>query len=564
MTARFLVSLLIVTSAGSALAAPKKDLPAVVPAAAAATEAATIGDGYTLYDRLLDPMTAAIRRELAGAGRDGSYLDKRDGAAVAEHYAEQGYAPSWTSGGKLTERAKKIIARISAADADGLDPHAYNMPALTFGEARQADIQTAAKADVMLSLAIVTYARHAYAGRLDPSSVSHNFGYQPHLPDSVAVLADVASAADPATALAAYNPPHPDFQRLRDKLAELRTAGAVEKHVEVPAGATLKPGMTDPRVPILRARLELPENAEAADLYDPVLVAAVEAFQKSNGLKADGFVGKGTLGVLNRPPIDPIPAILANMERWRWMPRDLGKFYVKVDIPGFQLDVVRNGTSIHNTRIVVGKVENQTPIFSDEIEHIIVNPAWNVPASITKKEMLPAAQANPASLSGYEIFYNFNGRYRQIDPYSVDWYSVDVRRVQIRQPPGERNALGNIKFMFPNQYDVYLHDTPSKSLFLKDYRAFSHGCMRVMDPMAFADALLLQEPGLNSTKLKKMIGGSERMVPLAHHVPVHITYFTALVDEDSNLTLRRDLYGHDKRIEAAFGLVKDEKAVASN
>jgi murein L,D-transpeptidase YcbB/YkuD len=247
--------------------------------------------------------------------------------------------------------------------------------------------------------------------------------------------------------------------------------------------------------------------------------------------------------------------IIANMERWRWMPRDLGKFYVQVSIPNFQLDVMRNGTDIHSTRIVVGKVQNQTPIFSDQIEHIIVNPAWHVPASITKKEMLPAAQANPASLSGYEVFYNFNGRYRQIDPFSVDWYSVDVRRVQIRQPPGERNALGNIKFMFPNSYDVYLHDTPSKSLFQRDYRAYSHGCMRVMDPMAFADALLLDEPNFNAAKLKKMVGGGEKLVKLARHVPVHITYFTAAVDADGNLQMYGDLYGHDERIEKAFGLL---------
>jgi murein L,D-transpeptidase YcbB/YkuD len=473
MAARILLSLLIATAAGSAVAAPKNPPKQAAPAAIDTTTTASVG-GYTLYDRLVDPMTAAIRRQLATAGEDGSFLDKRDGAAVAEHYAEQGYAPSWMSDGKLTDRAKAIVRFLAASAADGLDPRDFNTPALTFGEAAKADTDAVAKADVMLSRAIVTYARQAYSGRLEPSKVSANFGYEPHLPDSVAVLNEAALAADPAAALSAYNPTHPEFIRLRDKLAEVRSAEVAEKPVEVPAGPTLKPGMSDPRIPVLRSRMKLPEATEAADVYDPALVTAVETFQKAHGLKPDGFVGKGTLAVLNRAPVDPVPVILANMERWRWMPRNLGTFYVKVDIPGFQLDVVRNGTSVHNTRIVVGKVENQTPIFSDEIEHIIVNPAWHVPASIAKKEMLPAAQANPASLSNYEVFYNFNGKYRQIDPYSVDWYNVDIRRVQIRQPPGERNALGSIKFMFPNKYDVYLHDTPSKSLFQKDYRAYSH------------------------------------------------------------------------------------------
>ena len=178
----------------------------------------------------------------------------------------------------------------------------------------------------------------------------------------------------------------------------------------------------------------------------------------------------------------------------------------------------------------------------------------NVPASIAKKEMLPAAQANPASLADYQVLANIGGRFRVVDPYMIDWRTVDMRKIQIRQPPGERNALGNIKFMFPNPYSVYLHDTPSKSLFQRDYRAFSHGCMRVMDPMSFADALLVNEPKISSATLKKLIGGPETQVNLTHHVPVHITYFTAWVDDDGSLVLRDDLYGHDKRIEAALGL----------
>ncbi len=558
MTVRLLLAFLMMTTAGGALAAPKAAKPAAEPAAATAVDeitTASIATG-TLNDRLVDPMAAAIRLELAEAGRGGSFLDKRDEAAVAEHYAEQGYAPTWIADGRLTERAKTLIRRLAAADTDGLNISDYQTPALNLGDAGPVRTALLARADVRLSLAIVTYARHAYAGRLEPGKLTANFGYEQHLPDSVGVLADVASAADPAAALAAYNPTHPAFLRLRDKLAELRKAKDEDRLVEVPDGTTLKPGMSDTRVPVLRERLAIPAAAvpSEADVYDEPLVVAVKAFQQSAGLKADGLVGKGTLAALNKTQVDPVPVILANMERWRWMPRDLGRFYVKVSIPSFRLDVMKDGKDIHTTRVVVGKVTNQTPIFSDKIEHLIVNPAWHVPQSIAKKEMLPAAQANPASLSGYEVFANVGGTYRPVDPFMVDWYRVDIRKIQIRQPPGERNALGSIKFMFPNSYDVYLHDTPSKSLFQRDYRAFSHGCVRVMDPMAFADALLSEDSSMNAAKLKKMIGGGERMVKLSRHIPVHLTYFTAEVDESGRLDLHPDLYGHDKRIQQALAL----------
>jgi murein L,D-transpeptidase YcbB/YkuD len=224
-----------------------------------------------------------------------------------------------------------------------------------------------------------------------------------------------------------------------------------------------------------------------------------------------------------------------------------------VNIPDFTLDVYKDGGVIHSTRIVVGKAELQTPIFSDEIQHIIVNPSWSVPSSIIAKEYLPALR-NGGYPKGFDVFAKVGGRFRAVDPRMVNWSTVGANDVQFRQPPGERNALGVVKFMFPNKYAVYLHDTPSKSLFNNDYRAASHGCMRVMNPWAFADALLTDEDW-NSARLKKLVGGPETKVDLHEHVYVHITYFTAWVDGDGNLQFRNDVYGHDKRVEAALGLV---------
>ena len=534
----------VVTSslAVAAPAKPKSDATEVL-----------LASNFPIYDRVIDPMTAAIRAMLATAGQEGAFLDKRDTAGVAEYYAERGYTPAWTVDGRLTERAKKLIVRLHQAEADGL-PDVYRTPVIGMGEVVPASIAITARAEVLLSQAIVMYARHATSGRLDPADISANFEYDRHLPDPVAVLSDLATTtADPAAALAAYNPTHPEFIALRDKLAEIR-ASETERPPLVPEGNNLKLGMTDARIVLLRERLNVTSFAADPNLFDENVDLAVKAFQEQSGLKPDGIVGKGTLGRLNSAADDHVSTILANMERWRWMPKDLGQYYVRVNIPNFNLEIYRDGGAVYTTRIVVGDTGHQTPVFSHQIEHVIVNPTWNVPASIAVKEMLPEIQANPAALRGYQVFANIDGRFRAVDPMMVDWYTVDMRRIQIKQPPGERNALGSIKFMFPNPFSVYLHDTPSKSFFERDYRALSHGCMRVMNPWEFAEVLLASDPNVSAAKLKKLVGGRETRVDLTNSIPVHITYFTAWVDETGELQVRDDIYGHDSKVEKALGV----------
>jgi len=518
----------------------------------------------TLYDRAVDPMAAAIKVALNDAVKRG-FVDKRDRTGVATFYTQTAYAPAWIVDGKLSERALGLIARLKQADSDGLDADLYQTPDVALGMVAPASPQALATADVMLSQALVTYAHQAHAGRLDPGAVSPNISYQPHLPDPVEVLNNVSLAADPAAALASYNPKHPEFWALRDALAAARaTATSGVKVPIIPPGNIMRVGQSDPRVPILRARLGEPEAAPdpktpalAADAkrFDTALETAVKAFQKDYGLNPDGGVGPVTLAALNAAADDHIALILANLERWRWMPEDLGAFYVRVNVPNFNLDVYRDGQVIWTTRIVVGKPMNETPIFSDEIEYAVVNPVWNVPSSIAIKEMLPQILANPyAALYGYQVFYNANGRFEQVDPRRIDWRRVDMNRVQIKQPPGEANALGAIKFMFPNEYSVYLHDTPAKSLFALDDRAQSHGCMRVQDPWGFADVLMTQERGVTTAQLKKLVGGPEVQVTLPTHIPVHITYFTAWVDGAGKLQVRNDVYGHDATVEKGLGL----------
>ncbi len=218
--------------------------------------------------------------------------------------------------------------------------------------------------------------------------------------------------------------------------------------------------------------------------------------------------------------------------------------------------IVDDGKVVHETRVVTGKVTNQTPIFSDEMESIVVNPSWNVPASITTKEMLPKVRNDPSYLSrnGYQVLARVNGKVVPVSPGSVDWSTASARNIQIRQRPGDDNALGSIKFLFPNEHSVYLHDTPSKSLFQRDQRAFSHGCVRVQNPLEFADVLLAYQGGWSKERLRKMVGGRESWVNLPKHIPIHITYFTAFVDDSGTLQTRPDIYGYNARVERALGL----------
>ena len=355
-------------------------------------------------------------------------------------------------------------------------------------------------------------------------------------PETGAVLAALLAAPDADAALQAYNPPQPGYRALRAKLAEGRaTHPAPPPSVRIPPGVTLKPGMRDARAPLLRQRLGLPASDDL--LYDAALSDAVAAFQREAGLRDSGLLTRATTAALSADPSANASAaeIGANMERWRWLPRDLGGRYVMVNIPEYELRLVSEGAVAHQARVVVGKADTPTPVFSHPMEFLVVNPSWNVPPSILQKEFLPKLAVDPdyAAKLGYEVI-------RKGD------------RISIRQPPGERNALGHIKFMFPNRHAVYIHDTPSRSLFANDARAYSHGCVRVQDPFRLGEIVLGREAGWSEGRLRALVGKGERTVRLATPLPVHIVYFTAFVDEGGRLQTRADIYGHDAKLRAAL------------
>ena len=434
-------------------------------------------------------------------------------------------------------------AQVATAELDGLDPAAYPVPGAL---AAPLSPERLADAELTLAAAAFDYARDARGGRIEPSRLSSLITPDLVLPTPAEVLGAIATAHDAGEVLAAYQPQHAGYRALREKLAELRdSTGAVPQRPTVAEGRQLRPGMSDPRVPSLRERLGL--AAEPDDVFDEELSQALAAWQKQQGLRPTGRLERGMAAALNGKASSasvPVADVIANMERWRWLPQDLGERHIEVNLPEYTLRVVDHGKVVHTARVVIGKAETPTPIFSNRMQMVVVNPYWHIPPSIMKNEILPRLAENPnyAAEHGYEVVRRGNS-------------------ISVRQPPGERNALGFIKFMFPNQHAVYLHDTPSRSLFARNERAFSHGCVRVDQPFRLGEVVLGAE-GFDEQRLRKMVGTGERTIRLKQELPIHLTYFTLFVDENGRLQRREDIYGHDGRVRTALGIARDGRSYA--
>ncbi|WP_132030949.1 L,D-transpeptidase family protein [Aquabacter spiritensis] len=493
------------------------------------------------------PLKAAMARLLAAP----PVAPGKEQEALAAFYGARSDAPVFVDAGGYTARGKAILARFAAAADEGLEPGAYKSVKLAPGAAPD----TLAQAELRLAASVLLYARHAQAGRFDPGRISGMVTPTRTFPDPLAVLTALAAAPDAGRALAGYNPPHPGYAALRQKLAAARSGPPPRPLARIAPGPSLRPGESDPRVPALRARLEV-AGAKGDPRYDRDLVAAVRTFQSRNGLEADGIVGAATVEALNlvEDPAERVADLIVNMERWRWLPRDLGAANVMVNIPEYMVRIRQDGRVIHATRVIVGKPETPTPLLTHDMEYVVINPAWNIPPTIARKEMLPKLRADPYFLARQGIEITRNGRV--LDPASINW-NAGLGGYSFRQPPGERNALGRIKFMFPNDHSVYLHDTPSRNLFANDRRMFSHGCIRVQDPLVFGEVIFSLGLGNDSwteDRIEQAFGGKERYINLKHHIPVHLVYFTAFVDEAGRLSVRPDIYGIDARTKALLGL----------
>ena len=528
---------------------PPAAAPALAPAPATATAPSEPPKVSTTVATADQPVAEKLRDLIATKGNR-LFDRKGERTAVESFYKARDYAPIFTAGGAATARAKAAIARLKDADKDGLSSADYPTP--DFAAATTPDAQ--AEAELKLLASALDYARHAQAGRMHWSQVSADIQYPEHNPEPSEIIANVATAKDVAAALDSYNPPHKLYKALRAELAKLRgeteipvakiETGPVlkftpEKKSKKQTVAAIAP--EDDRVPGLRARLHVAGDANGKR-YDQTVADAVRKFQGSADIKVTGQLDDATVRAMNAPKRDrQIDIVRVNMERWRWLPRELGaaslgNAYVILNIPDFTLKVMQNGAQVWTTRVVTGKPGNHaTPLLTETMKYITVNPTWNVPPSIVYNEYLPALQQDPNVLSrmGLKLERTRDGG------------------IHISQPPGEGNALGRIRFNFPNKFLVYQHDTPDKHLFAKDERAFSHGCMRVQNPDQYAATLLgiaLPKEAYTPERIRGMYGRSEIDIKFPTPIPVNITYQTAFVDDHGKLEFRKDIYGRDARM----------------
>jgi murein L,D-transpeptidase YcbB/YkuD len=511
----------------------------IAPPAATAVETLLFSTEAAQPKPMLAAEDMAIAEQLREAIANDLYRHiprKEDRAGVEAFYRSRDFAPLWFAKGTPLPRAKEAIAFLHGVDADGLEPADYPTPLFAdFSPFR------AASDELLLTNAVLTFARHAGTGRVAFTRVSGAIYFDLKFPQPAEVLGKIEKAAEVRAALDSFNPQHAGYRALKAALAAERgQADDAEKITRVPDGPLLRPGAQDERVPILRQRLKLATQDSLA--YDDELVEAVKSFQAKNNLKADGIVGAGTVARLNgQSRTSRVGTIIANMERWRWLPRELGTSYVIVNVPDYTLKVVDRGGTIWSTRIVVGKPgTHATPLLTETMKFITVNPTWNVPPSIIRNEYLPALQRDPNALAriGLKVSRNGDGSLR------------------VYQPPGARNALGRLRFNFPNRFLVYQHDTPDKHLFDKAERAYSHGCMRVQHPERYAEVLLgVSQPqdGFTAARIQALYGDGERTIKFDKPIPVYVTYQTAFVDEAGRLQTRPDLYGHDKAIAGLLG-----------
>jgi len=497
---------------------------------------------------------------LEGHGMDAASIDK----ALTHIYHENGLHPFWVSAQGPGKKAEIMLSTVKAAYTEGLNPENYHLSKIEkYWDS--ADKVGLARLDILLTLALGGYVADAREGRLSPRKVDPELfaGARDVEIDAVELAEQALKAPDLKKFLEKQVPGNERYRMLRKTLARYREIAAQGGWEPIPEGEILKSGMSDDRVPKIRRRLYISGDIASDDdyssvLYDTELSEAVKHFQMRYGLSADGVCGDATRAAMNIPVETLIRRIEMNMERSRWISHDLGDVRVGVTIAGFKLGVFNDGKLELAMPVIVGKKYHKTPVFSDMIKYLEFNPFWNIPPSIARNEMLPKLKKNPMYLRerNIRVFSSWGEDAKELDSTKIDWNDVGskITRYKLRQDPGPANALGTVKFMFPNKYNVYLHDTPSHSLFQRTGRTFSHGCIRVSKPLELASYLLGgEEKGWGIDRVREIVSGGKRtIVSFKKPVPVHITYRTVWIGPDGTVRFSEDVYGRDKLLEKAL------------
>jgi L,D-transpeptidase YcbB len=487
--------------------------------------------------------------------------------AILAFYKSRQFAPAWVKDGKLTEHAFAALVALAHARDDGLTPSNYLPVGISSFESATSDavdLDPAAlmRLDISLTAETLKFSEHISSGQFVPELLSQYYDINVPAPDAGFMVQTVANTPFPDAYFQNLRPKHPVYDKLRLALAQLDAKSTEENVDRFPTGPLVKPGQRDSRIPDLRTRLVDsglldPEDGIVADenreLLDKPLAIAIKAFQKQNKLKATGLLDANLVKVLNADPsIDQRNKLIVNMERMRWLPASLGDRYVFVNQPGFYAQVIDNGVEVWKTKVIVGKPLTQTPAFSDEFETVVFNPSWGLPQSILINEYLGKLRRDPGYFDkiGYKVV---NASGQLVASRNVDWYSVGPNSgIGVQQPPGRDNALGELKFLFPNKHDVYMHDTPTRKLFGDTVRAYSHGCVRVENPREFAHVLLGWDPEKIAANIES---GESTTTRIPRKTKVHITYFTAWPDDNGAVHFYSDIYERDKTMLEAIDRV---------
>ncbi len=488
-------------------------------------------------------------------------IDIASGELIAEFYERRDYAPAWSRNDQIEE----LVSAVKATTKDGLDPSDYHLDSVlqvqSALETGQLDTpEEIADADLILTDSLIRLGYHQRFGKVNPYSLDPNWNFRRELNDVHPATA-IQEAIDSDSLIEYMHKVFPRgwvYTQLRDGLSRYREIAANGGWPMIPDGPTLRPGAADPRLSILMQRLAIAGDMEIVQTfapvttYDGVLQAGVRYFQERHGLDADGIVGPATIKALNVSAEQRVLQLEINLERARWVLDDISDNFILVNIAGFRVYLMRDRKIAWQSKVQVGTTYHQSPVFRDEMKYVDFNPTWTVPYSIASKEMLPKIQADPDFFRKRDFDVKDRGG-KLIDPETVDWSTITRRnfRYTLVQRPGPSNALGRVKFMFPNKHAVYLHDTPSKYLFGQAERAFSHGCIRVEHPFEFAELLL--GPDWSQDRIKTVLDSKEtKTVLLPKPLPVLLMYWTAIVREDGEVLFYNDVYERDQNIADAL------------
>jgi len=487
-------------------------------------------------------------------------------------YQQRQYTPVWFGMDGLHPTAKALVEAIRRSDQDGLDPSDYHLEAidrlleeLSAGPfpPDESRAHQWADLDLMLTDALLLLGSHLSGGRINPESLHADWLITPRSLNMLEVLNATADADHMLDALYQLRPAHTGYTLLKSALQHLRRLAEQGGWPRFESDRTLRPGDSAAAAVALRRRLSISGDlqpsyvAEQPDLYDELLAAAVMRFQSRHGLKPDGVIGAKTRDALNIPVTQRIRQIELSLERWRWLPEDLSDRYIMVNTAAFNLKVMEQERKKLEMRVVVGRPARQSPAFSATMTYLVLNPYWTVPRTIAVEDILPKLTEGPDYLlnQNFKVFSGWGEDAVELDPLTVDWRSFHKHYfpLQLRQEPGRHNALGRIKFMFPNQFAVYLHDTPQRSLFNRFKRDFSSGCIRVEDALALAVYLLADDPQWTPEKLNRIFDdGRRQVVHIPRPITIHLQYMTAWVDENGMLQFREDIYQRDRQLSDAL------------